>query len=1010
MYRSLLLFSFLFVFIAAKPQNAEYPSDPYSSTFDSIYAQHPLIPKGILEAVAYKMSRFRHLSDTLPESCTGMPRNIGIMGLVRNGKGVFRENLSMVALLSSYNEKELVRSPRKQIRAYAQAYTKIRDTLNVTERSIEAQVPVLIVLSELPDNDDQQSGFAMSARIYDILQHLDERKFQKAYGLPAHRIPFDSIFGKRNHKLLKSEFIKIHQGTVQGKDGTQFKEGALRSPDYPPAIWDPAPSCNYSSRNGTPISHVTIHTMEGTYAGAISWAQDCNSNVSFHYAVRSSDGQVTQLVLESDMAWHVGSENDYTIGIEHEGYINDPSWLTKELYQSSAAICRDICSTGGYGIDPLRTHDGPACSGSTSSCLLGGCIRIKGHQHFPNQTHTDPGPYYDWERYYRLINPNPPTNTFTQQSGTFYDSGGPSGNYSNDEREVYLIAPSNAASIELTVNSFQIEKGWDSLYVYDGGGIDETVIGAYSGSSIPSTINSSGDSITIEFRSDCQTIQSGWSISWGIVPEDDVAPTTSIQALSSWKTQDFTTNFIDKDSGGSGLSERFYQVIHFDGNEWRANYRNGFFSDNFGQSAIHSDWSELKGNWSLQNGRLVQSDESVGNSNIHAELEQSLSNRYLYHWKGMIEGSGTNKRGGLHIFCSEPDSSQRGDSYFIWFRQDDQAIQLYKVTNNSWGSGPVTQTYYPFQPGVWYDFKLSYDRIDGNFDVYVNDSLCLEWKDPNPIDSGRAISFRNGNSIYRVDKMKVYRSRYPNETVSVGADSTQDLRYQNPAPSIPAGKVKAIVQDSAGNLSSIAQEKVDVDWTPPRMTSIHDGHGSDIDTLYGDTLKADWGQAKDPHSGVQNYAYSVDTIPGDSGIVGWTNTSDSSMAVPLSNPIPGATYYSNLRAFNQADLVAGDSTTDGVIYLRPTSVKELEQLGSVTLYPSPVGKEEPFKLRVRTDRPMKLRTRIYDSRGRQLLQKEWELERGTNVRSYRKGFPSGIYHLHLTGEAIAPRTLRFVVR
>jgi hypothetical protein len=32
-------------------------------------------------------------------------------------------------------------------------------------------------------------------------------------------------------------------------------------------------------------------------------------------------------------------------------------------------------------------------------------IKIKGHQHFPNQTHTDPGINWDWSLYYNLINP-----------------------------------------------------------------------------------------------------------------------------------------------------------------------------------------------------------------------------------------------------------------------------------------------------------------------------------------------------------------------------------------------------------------------------------------------------------------------------------------------------------------------------------------------------------------------------------------------------------------------------
>ncbi|GIV28253.1 MAG: hypothetical protein KatS3mg027_2067 [Bacteroidia bacterium] len=58
------------------------------------------------------------------------------------------------------------------------------------------------------------------------------------------------------------------------------------SADYPPAIWDPAASCNYSSRNGTQISAVTIHVVQGSYAGCISWFKNCAAGVSAHYVFK----------------------------------------------------------------------------------------------------------------------------------------------------------------------------------------------------------------------------------------------------------------------------------------------------------------------------------------------------------------------------------------------------------------------------------------------------------------------------------------------------------------------------------------------------------------------------------------------------------------------------------------------------------------------------------------------------------------------------------------------------
>ena len=37
--------------------------------------------------------------------------------------------------------------------------------------------------------------------------------------------------------------------------------------------------------------------------------------------------------------------------------------------------------------------------------LLSTAVKIKGHQHFSSQTHTDPGIHFDWRRYYALLNP-----------------------------------------------------------------------------------------------------------------------------------------------------------------------------------------------------------------------------------------------------------------------------------------------------------------------------------------------------------------------------------------------------------------------------------------------------------------------------------------------------------------------------------------------------------------------------------------------------------------------------
>ncbi len=89
-------------------------------------------------------------------------------------------------------------------------------------------------------------------------------------------------------------------------------------------------------------------------AGAISWFQNRQSQVSAHYVIRSSDGQITQMVEENDTAWHGRNWNGRSIGIEHEGWVDQPRWFTDAMYRSSAALTREICQRWGVPMD--RRH------------------------------------------------------------------------------------------------------------------------------------------------------------------------------------------------------------------------------------------------------------------------------------------------------------------------------------------------------------------------------------------------------------------------------------------------------------------------------------------------------------------------------------------------------------------------------------------------------------------------------------------------------------------------------
>ncbi|WP_326596413.1 N-acetylmuramoyl-L-alanine amidase [Streptomyces sp. NBC_01803] len=157
--------------------------------------------------------------------------------------------------------------------------------------------------------------------------------------------------------------------------------------DHPGAEWVPASSANYRRANRPrdyPIDRVVVHMPEATYPITLRVFQDPEHGACTHYVVRSTDGHIAQLARELDVAFHAGHRgfNERSVGIEHEGWADDPSYLTDALYESSAALVAGICER--YGIPVDREH-------------------IVGHNEVPDVVRICPGPHWDWDRYIELV-------------------------------------------------------------------------------------------------------------------------------------------------------------------------------------------------------------------------------------------------------------------------------------------------------------------------------------------------------------------------------------------------------------------------------------------------------------------------------------------------------------------------------------------------------------------------------------------------------------------------------
>lgn len=99
--------------------------------------------------------------------------------------------------------------------------------------------------------------------------------------------------------------------------------------------------------------------------------------------------------------------------------------------------------------------------------------------------------------------------SLTTCSTVWTDPGG-SSNYSNNQNVTQTICSQGGQRLSVSFSSFSLLTG-DTLFVYDGNSTSTTLIGAFSGTTLPPQIFSAGSCLTFHFISNASGVSSGWS-------------------------------------------------------------------------------------------------------------------------------------------------------------------------------------------------------------------------------------------------------------------------------------------------------------------------------------------------------------------------------------------------------------------------------------------------------------------------------------------------------------------
>ncbi len=289
------------------------------------------VPVELLKAIAQVETNWTQIGPSID-------RGWGIMHLVQNNE---INTLAEAAALIALPEEIIKEDPHQNIRAAA--------ALLASYAGVESSIM-----------DETKTWFNASKKFSGLVTD-DLRTLQaETY--------FKKLRAGGISQTVWNETVNLNSvATLAIPNETKKKKNTQKSfvaADYGPAISNLTP-CNYGTGRNHPIDTWVNHWIGvGTYAGAISWFHTCRPNApsSAHFCIRSSDGEITQVVGVANTAYHCGASgypynNSRSIGIEHEATATNPQyWNSVPMLNASTTMA---CYFAGiYNIPTTRSLPG----------------------------------------------------------------------------------------------------------------------------------------------------------------------------------------------------------------------------------------------------------------------------------------------------------------------------------------------------------------------------------------------------------------------------------------------------------------------------------------------------------------------------------------------------------------------------------------------------------------------------------------------------------------------------